>query len=250
MPLTNEQHNIEIAQNLDYWNSKPILREIYYNFYKLIADQLTNKNDSNIVELGSGIGNLKSMIPQAICTDLFANPWIDQVENAYNLSFKDNSLSNIIMFDVFHHIEYPGDVLYEMYRVLKPGGRLIIFDPGMSLLGFLVYGLFHHEPVKRFSRITWNRPQYIDLNDLIYYAAQGNASRIFRKKKYIKLFSDKWDIDKVKRISAITYVLSGGYSKKQLVSDRFFPFLYNAEKIFDYFPALFATRIMIVLSKK
>jgi SAM-dependent methyltransferase len=250
MTLSNEQHNSEIQQNLQYWNNKPILRKIYHHFYTIIAAQLTDKNESDIVELGSGIGNLKSVIPQAICTDLFANPWIDQVENAYKLSFKDNSLSNIIMFDVFHHIGYPGDVLQEMHRTLKSGGRLIIFEPGMSLLGFLVYGLFHHEPVKRFSKINWNRPQHIAISDLGYYAAQGNASRIFRNQKYLNLLSENWNLVTVKRFSEISYVLSGGYSKKQMFPDRFFPFLTKIDKALDYFPALFATRILIVLDKK
>ena len=51
------------------------------------------------MELGSGIGNIKSVIDSAICTDIFDNPWIDQVENAYRLSFLDNEVSNIILFD-------------------------------------------------------------------------------------------------------------------------------------------------------
>jgi len=95
--IPEEQHNIEIHENLQSWNNKPILRKVYQKFYKLIKTGVDENLGGKIVELGSGIGNLKSIIPEAICTDLFENPWLDQVENAYNLSFDDNSVSNLIL---------------------------------------------------------------------------------------------------------------------------------------------------------
>ncbi len=129
------QHNIEIQRNLDCWKQKPILREIYQRFYILIAKYLNRSINGEIIELGSGIGNIKMIIPDAICTDIFKNPWIDRVENAYQLSFADGSISNLILFDVFHHLEFPGTALNEFHRVLQPSGRIIIFDPYISLTG-------------------------------------------------------------------------------------------------------------------
>ena len=85
MPIPEEQHNKEIHQNLEYWKRKKILREVYNKFYNLIRLQLNLQIDGEIVELGSGIGNLKTVIPEAIITDLFPNPWLDQIENAYKL---------------------------------------------------------------------------------------------------------------------------------------------------------------------
>ena len=115
-----DQHNIEIQKNLKSWENKPLLRDIYKEFYKKIHTYIDYSVGGKIVELGSGIGNIKIEIPEAISTDLFENPWIDQVENAYQLSFDDNSVSNLILFDVFHHFEYPGNALSEFNRVLKP----------------------------------------------------------------------------------------------------------------------------------
>ena len=70
----------------------------------------------SVVELGSGIGNIKEVIPKCLCTDLFPNPWLDYVENAYALSFGSASVSNLILFDVFHHLKYPGTALQEFHR--------------------------------------------------------------------------------------------------------------------------------------
>jgi hypothetical protein len=49
------------------------------------------------------------VIPECVTTDIFPNPWLDRVENAYALNFADASVGNLILFDVFHHLEFPGE---------------------------------------------------------------------------------------------------------------------------------------------
>src|SRR5689334_13874715 len=127
-----ERHQKEILLNRSYWEKKPILRTIYSQFHRLIAAQLSGLSQPLVVELGSGIGNIRDVIPDCLRTDLFPNPWIDQTENAYQLSFKDSSVSDLILFDVFHHLRYPGTAMVEFERVLRPGGRVLIFDPCIS----------------------------------------------------------------------------------------------------------------------
>jgi SAM-dependent methyltransferase len=243
------QHNIEIQQNLDFWQRKPKLQEIYRGFYRLIAAQINQDINGKIVELGSGIGNIKMMIPEALCSDLFPNPWIDQVENAYQLSFQDNTVSNLILFDVFHHLEHPGTALAEFSRVLRPSGRVIIFDPYISLTGLLVYGLLHHEPVGITKKINWFAPEGFDPWKSNYYAAQGNATRVFFSGKYSRYWNG-FDLVYKKRIPAISYIASGGYSKPQVLPDRLFRFVEKLETVFDFFPFLFATRTLIVLARR
>jgi SAM-dependent methyltransferase len=249
MELPEEQHNIEIQQNLKSWQNKPLLQKIYFNFYSLIAAQLNREITGKIVELGSGIGNMKMVVPEVICTDLFPNPWIDQVENAYNLSFDDNSVSNLILFDVWHHLKFPGDALKEFKRVLMPGGHVIIFDPAISLTGAVVYGLMHHEPVAFFKKIKWLSTDKEANDKKIYYAAQGNATRVFFSSHYKENLTE-WKIVNKKRMSSFSYVLSGGYSKKQLYPDKFASCMMKVDKLFDLVPVLFATRLLVVLEKK
>lgn len=244
-----EQHNIEIQKNIKYWKSKPVLQKIYKQFYELIAQQIRYEIYGKIVEIGSGIGTLKLTIPESISTDIFPNSWIDQVENVYNLSFADKSISNLVLFDVFHHLEFPGTVLQEFYRVLVPEGRVIIFEPAMSLLGFIVYGIFHHEQIKYFSEIKWRAPNDFISEKVKYYAAQGNAQKIFCLKKHISKLSN-WNIIFTKKISSISYVASGGYSRKQLYPDSFYPLMSFIDRLLDHFPLFFATRLLVVLEKK
>jgi hypothetical protein len=103
-----DQHNIEIEQNRQAWHRKPVLQRAYRDFHRRIAAHIDRSIEGKIVELGSGIGNIRDVIPTCLRTDLFPNPWIDQVENAYDLTFGDGAVSHLILFDVFHHLEFPG----------------------------------------------------------------------------------------------------------------------------------------------
>jgi SAM-dependent methyltransferase len=248
--ISIDKHNVEIQKNLKSWNEKPLLREIYKGFYYLILKWIREDLNGKTVELGSGIGNFKSVYPNCVSTDIFPNLWIDRVESAYKLSFKDGSLSNLILFDVFHHLAYPGSALKEFHRVLQKDGRVIIFEPYISLLGFVVYGILHHEPVALFDKIDWfyKEGKSPDKN---YYAAQGNATRIFSnhssfKKEIIK----NWNIIYYKKYSALSYVLSGGFSKPSFYTIKMLPFVLKIERVMDVFPCLFATRVMVVLERK
>jgi len=246
--ISFDKHNIEIKKNLNHWKSKPILRKIYKDFYQLIFKYIQNNIYGKIVEVGSGIGNLKMVIPNCISTDIFPNPWIDRVEDAYKMSFSDNSISNLILFDVWHHLKFPGTALKEFNRILVPGGRVIIFDPAMSILGFIVYGIFHNEPISFFKKINWWAPKDFSFKNENYYAAQGNATRIFRSKKFSKFLLD-WKVIKIKKISSISYVASGGYSGRQLYPDCFYSLMKLIDKLCNYLPQLFATRLLVVIEK-
>jgi SAM-dependent methyltransferase len=173
------QHNREIHDNLRAWEAKPLLRRIYRAFYQAIAEVALPPEAGVTVELGSGIGTIQETLPHCLRTDIFPNPWVDQVETSYALSFEDASVANIILFDVFHHIRYPGTALREFQRVLIPGGRVIIFDPCLSLLGLLAYGALHHEPLGLRDPIEWFAPSGWNHQEDTYYAAQGNAFRAF-----------------------------------------------------------------------
>jgi SAM-dependent methyltransferase len=241
-------HQQSIHKNIQYWHQKPLLQKLYADFYRLIAQHLSNLPDAKIVELGSGLGNIREIIPDCLRTDLFPNPWIDQIENAYKLSFEDETVSDLILTDVFHHLRYPGTALKEFGRVLRKGGRVLMLEPYMSALGLLVYGIPHDEPIAVIKKIEWDAPEGWSPENIDYYAAQGNASRIFARHKFRSRLGDWQKIETI-RLSATAYVASGGFSKPQLYPTSMLPVIKKLESVLGLFPALFATRLLVILEK-
>ena len=61
-------------------------------------------------------------------TDLY-NTRPDVFADAASLPFTTCSIDTVLMFDVIEHVALPGNALQEIYRVLKPGGRLLLSMP-------------------------------------------------------------------------------------------------------------------------
>jgi len=243
-----DQHSPEMERNRHSWQQKPVLRQVYKQHHETIAAHLADHTQKPVVELGSGVADIRETIPGCIRTDLSDRPGIDRVESAYDLSFEASSLSNLILVDVFHHLRYPGTALNEFFRVLTVGGRVIIFEPGMGLLGRIVFGLLHHEPLALRSEIQWEAPPDWNPADIDYYAAQGNATRIFVRRE-VDVRDMGWVPIAIERFASISHVASGGYSKPQLYPDRALPAMRALDRVLSRFPGLFATRLLVVLEK-
>ncbi len=241
-----EQHQAEIQRNLRRWQSKPLLREIYAGFYERIMTFIEPGLPGCVVEIGSGIGNLKGRLPKALTTDLFPNPWLDIVCDGYELPFQSQTLSHLVLFDVFHHLRAPNAFLREARRVLHPQGRLILFEPYVSACSYLAYRFFHHEPLGLGQPIETAEalPRPRD-----YYAAQGNATRLFFRLEY-DAWPHGWTVLHREAFSCFSYLLSGGYSKPSLYPAACLGLLGRVDRLLSGLPRLFAGRCLVVLSPR
>jgi SAM-dependent methyltransferase len=240
-PLT--QHQLEIRRNLDAWQNKPLLRRLYAGFYERIVALLDANVSGRIVEIGSGVGNLKSHLPSAVSTDLFPNPWLDVVCDGYELPFVSGSLSHLILFDVFHHLRAPDAFLREARRVLALKGRLILFEPYISWSSFPVYVLFHHEPVAWRATIDFAEalPRPRD-----YYAAQGNATRLFFRHERND-WPSGWALIHAEAFAGFSYLFSGGFSKPALYPARWLPRIERLDQALSRWPVVFGARCLVGL---
>src|SRR5262249_34180432 len=109
--------------------------------------------------------------------------------------------------------------------------------------------IFHHEPVAERESIRWFAPNGVDFRNLGYYAAQGNAWRLFVRKELGPVF-DEWVIRTVKPIVSTAYLASGGFSKPSLYPEGMLPLALALDRLLSFLPGIFATRLLVVLEKK
>lgn len=71
--------------------------------------------------------------------------------DAQSLPYRDESFDFITCHAILHHVPHPEEVLREVHRLLKPGGRALVFEPTR-------YGT---ELVFKVMRYTWGVPYAI-----------------------------------------------------------------------------------------
>ena len=229
------------------WGKKPLLRRVYNNFYDRITAWCV---DGRSVEIGGGVGQFKARFPDVIATDIQAAPWLDLVADAQRLPFSDNSISNIVMVDVLHHIEFPLLFLQEAKRVLRTGGRCIMVEPGITWGSTLFYRFIHQEPVRmNVDPLIEGTPNVdrdpYDLNQAIPTLLVGHERE--RLAKLIPTLS----LIKIDWFSLVVYPLSGGFKPWAMLSDRVGGWLLALEeKLEPMLGRIFAFRMLIVLEKK
>ena len=132
-----------ILQQRQIWQTKPVLRAIYNDYYERIARAC---RPGLSLEIGGGSGNLKEYLPDVLSTDIVAAPWLDAAADAQSLPFLDACFNNVVSVDVLHHIETPRRFLAEVQRILKPEGRLVFLEPAITPGSWAFYKYFHPEP--------------------------------------------------------------------------------------------------------
>ena len=235
-------------KNRKIYQNKDLIKIIYNNYYKNIKKNIYLSDKKKILELGSGGGNIKKVIKECITSDQFKNKNIDRIENIYKINFKKNSISNIILIDVFHHLQFPSLALKEIHKVLIKNGRIIMIEPAMGFIPRIVYKIFHYEPNGFNLRIKWNNiPKKIPSSNK-YFAAQSIPWRAFFLKE-LNLKS-KYTIKSIKPFSDFAFLLSGGYSYKALYPKILYSLIKLIDKILTSISIrIFSARMLIVLEK-
>lgn len=213
-------------KHMDIILSKAFLKEIYEKWYAdfiKIAKQLPA---GKLIEIGSGGGFLKELIPDLITSDVMPLDHCDMMFSAEKMPFSKNELSGIFMLNVFHHIPKPYLFLKEAERTLKTGGKIVMIEPSNSSFGRWIYKTFHHEPfdIKGEWEILSSGPLSGSNQALPYIYFERD------RKKFEKEFPNL-KIQTIKYHTPLTYLLSGGVSRKAFVPSRSFTFWHFIEKI-------------------
>ena len=229
------------------WQKKKILRIIYSEWYSKIISDL-KQTESKTIELGAGSGNFKEFMPNVVSADIDPHEWLDMVFDAHQMPFSNETIGNIVMIDVLHHLSNPVKFLLEAGRVLEKGGKLIMLEPYPSPFSLQVYKRFHPEPFimdeDYFDKVDIESKDPWDSNQAIPYL-------IFFKdyEKFLRLFQHQFRVIKRQKLSFILYPASGGFENKSLIPDFLIPIFQGIEWLLKPLRSLLAFRCYLVLEK-
>ena len=248
MIVSKLNHQLIDKKNRITYKKKILLKLIYENYHKLIRKNLLKNKKFKIVELGSGGGNIKKIIHDCITSDQFKSKEIDKKINIYNINLGKNSMRNVIMIDVFHHLRFPSLALQEIKKILIKNGRLIMIEPAMGLIPRVIYKLFHYEPNGFNYKINWNRTSKKSLNKYKYFAAQSLPWRAFVLNELN--LNNNFKVKKIEIFSDFSFLFSGGYSYPSLYPIIFYPVIKYIDLVLTFLSKrLFGARMLIVLEK-
>lgn len=231
------------------WEARPLTREVYRRYFEAISAALAP--GAWTLELGGGAGNFKSHRPRTIVTDLVTSPFVDLVADAMALPFARGRVDNLVMVDVLHHLPRPARFFAEAVRVLRLGGRLIMFEPFISPFSRLVFRLAHPEPVDV-------RADPLPDDDGPVFAATGAFASnqatptlmFFNKRaRFEQRFPEL--IVRTRRLDSVfVYPLSGGFSGPCLIPRFAWPLAWMAERALLPLRRWLAFRLFVVLERR
>lgn len=228
--LTDEQRRATLGRferHRAAWDRNPLLRALYADWYGRVRAELPAGGPW--VEIGSGPGFAREFIPGLELTDLVRAPWHDREVAADRLPFEPGTVGALVLFDVLHHLPSPSRFFDEASRVLRPGGRIVLCEPFMSLLSWPVYHFMHEEPVQlTVDPLAVDHAPGKDPFD----SNQAIPTVLFGRRR--AEFSSRFpglDVRKVERLAGPSYVASGGFSRPPVLPVALFGALKRIEDL-------------------
>jgi hypothetical protein len=235
-------HMMEMSRQII--RQKSFLLQIYLEWYYRITKTL-EKIDLPVLELGSGGGFLKSIIPELITSDISYHQNTSIVLDGQELPFRPRSLGGIVMTNTLHHLPKPRQFFTCSARSIGPGGVLAMIEPWVTPWSRLIYSRLHHEPFQP-NASEWEFASTGPVSGangaLPWILFQRDCDRFLRE-------FPQWEIEKIELLMPFRYLLSGGLSYRSLVPGWSFNLWRELENIMDKWLNSFGMFAFIVLRR-
>ena len=137
--------------------------------HEIVLDFVRGQKD--VLDIGCGTSRIIVDLPAAVGLDVafrklrWLRPLHRRVVQAScsTLPFPDDSFDAVINSEVIEHVADDASILREMYRILRPGGTLVLGTPDYArrlwlvlewIYGKVMPGAYAHEHITRFTRRT------------------------------------------------------------------------------------------------
>ena len=131
----------------------PIYARVTYSKKETMREIASLPVQGRLLDVGGGTGRVSSAIREYVDEVIIADVSFGMLAHAPRpslqpvcgvseaLPFADNFFERIIMVDALHHVADHAHTTREMFRVLKPGGILVIEEPDIRTFGVKLIAL-------------------------------------------------------------------------------------------------------------
>jgi len=140
--------------NFDHFSAiAPIYARTTYSKKDVMRVAASLPVQGRLLDVGGGTGRVASAIREFVDEIIIADVSFGMLARSpradfqpvcgasESLPFTDNFFERIIMVDVLHHVLDQADTAQEMFRVLKPGGMIVIEEPDIRNFGVKLIAL-------------------------------------------------------------------------------------------------------------
>lgn len=207
-----------IVQSLGLSNAS-----IYLKAYELVS---AISSRGKLLDFGAGQGRFLEMIgnlnfTQMSGVDLMKRPnqksqnydWIEADLNE-KLPITEDNFDIIVGIEVIEHLENPRAMVRELYRLLKPGGNLILSTPNNESIRSILSLIFRGHFV---SFLNKDYPAHITALTAL------DLTRILNESNFSKIQTYYTDSGLIPSLAGVSWqVISGGFLKGKRFSDNVF----------------------------
>ena len=109
-PAVRERTLARFQAHRQAWAANPALRALYQRWYERVRAELPDRALGRWIEIGSGPGLARELIPELELSDVVQAPWHAHRLAAESLPFGDGQVGALVLFDVLHHLRSPARV--------------------------------------------------------------------------------------------------------------------------------------------
>lgn len=150
------EDNLQILPKLETKRWKISLKKFWHRINGQYIDEIMSKAEGKVLDVGCGNGYLLLPLkhkgcevygietnPKSVnvCNELGLNVFCGILEDA---KFPDEFFDTVVMSQVLEHLSSPKASLREIFRILKPGGKVFIYCPNANSYLFKFFGKYWH----------------------------------------------------------------------------------------------------------
>jgi ubiquinone/menaquinone biosynthesis C-methylase UbiE len=158
----------------------PLYARVAYSKVDIMREVAALPVSGCLLDVGGGTGRVSSAIRDLVDDVVVADVSFGMLDKAdrsslkpvcggsESLPFAKDSFERVIMVDALHHVLHHADSAREMFRVLKPGGLLVIEEPDIRTFGVKLIALA--------EKLLLMRSHFLEPDEIMNLFADGKKS--------------------------------------------------------------------------